>query len=62
MPLTIDEIIEDGGEAAALIKAVRDGAAKLPTPLTAGSVARLAAAILPELGDLVDQTRVDIAD
>ena len=62
MPLDFQEIIEDGGDAAALVSKIKDGVAALPTPLTATAVCGLAAAVLPELGALADKIAADVKD
>lgn len=65
MPLTIEEVIANGGSLAAFVARVRDVAAALGAegaPQNAEVYASAIASLLPDLGRLVDQVRADIAD
>lgn len=65
MPLTLDEVITDGGQVAALAAKCKAGIEALPKPpaaLTASDICNLTASLLPEVGALIDQVIADTKD
>jgi hypothetical protein len=65
MPLTIDEVIADGGAVAAFVSKVRasvEGLPKPPAVLKASDVTKVIADLAPELGALIDKVQEDIKD
>ncbi len=65
MPFTIPEALADLPELLTLVQKISagvEGLPKPPAPVSAASYANLVASILPDLGKLIDEIRVQAAD
>lgn len=61
MPFTIVDAIEDVPELLTIVQQVQAGIAALPKPAKASDYTKLAAAILPSVGTLIDTVEAQLA-